>query len=107
MALPRYVGFEKTSIEFLEQLAANNNREWFNENKARYEEHVLDVALRFIQSMQDPLAQMQVTDIPALVYGPLSDDVHGFDERVELESVRRIAQATALFIAEWCGLEAA
>jgi acetylornithine deacetylase len=46
-------------------------------------------------------------DIPALVYGPLSDDVHGFDERVELESVRRITQATALFIAEWCGLEAA
>jgi acetylornithine deacetylase len=45
--------------------------------------------------------------IPALVYGPLSDDIHGFDERVELESVRRITQATALFIAEWCGLDAA
>jgi acetylornithine deacetylase len=43
--------------------------------------------------------------IPALVYGPKSDDIHGFDERVELESVRRITQATALFIAEWCGLE--
>ena len=43
--------------------------------------------------------------IPALVYGPKSDDIHGFDERVELESVRRITQATALFVAEWCGLE--
>jgi acetylornithine deacetylase len=43
--------------------------------------------------------------IPALVYGPKSDDIHGFDERVNLESVRRITQATALFIAEWCGLE--
>ena len=43
--------------------------------------------------------------IPALVYGPKSDDIHGFDERVELESIRRITQATALFIAEWCGLE--
>ena len=29
MGTPRYVGFEKASIEFLEQLAANNNREWF------------------------------------------------------------------------------
>lgn len=45
--------------------------------------------------------------IPALVYGPQSDDIHGFDERVNLESVRKITQATALFIAEWCGLEAA
>jgi acetylornithine deacetylase len=42
--------------------------------------------------------------IPALVYGPQSDDIHGFDERVNLESVRKITQATALFIAEWCGL---
>ena len=45
--------------------------------------------------------------IPALVYGPQSDDIHGFDERVNLESIRKITQATALFIAEWCGLQAA
>ena len=45
--------------------------------------------------------------IPALVYGPRSDDIHGFDESVELESVRKITQATALFIAEWCGLSKA
>ncbi|HKU94469.1 MAG TPA: ArgE/DapE family deacylase [Vineibacter sp.] len=45
--------------------------------------------------------------IPALVYGPQSDDVHGFDERVNLESVRKITQSTALFIAQWCGLERA
>ena len=45
--------------------------------------------------------------LPALVYGPQSDDVHGFDERVNLESVRKITQATALFIAQWCGLDRA
>ena len=44
-------------------------------------------------------------DIPGLVYGPLSDAIHGFDERVNLESVRQNTQAMALFIAEWCGLE--
>ena len=43
-------------------------------------------------------------DIPALVYGPLSQNIHGFDERVELDSVRRITQSMALFIADWCGL---
>lgn len=73
MGTPRYVGFEKASIEFLEQLAANNNREWFKANKARYDEQVLDVALRFIQSMQDPLAEFapQFTAVPQRVGGSL------------------------------------
>jgi acetylornithine deacetylase len=44
--------------------------------------------------------------IPALVYGPHADSIHGFDERVDLDSVRRITQSMALFIADWCGVEA-
>ena len=58
MAKQRYVGFNAQCIAFLEELAANNNRPWFKENKSRYEELVLDVALRFIQSMQDPLTDI-------------------------------------------------
>ena len=42
--------------------------------------------------------------IPALVYGPLAEDIHGFNERVELDSVRRVTQTIALFFAEWCGI---
>jgi acetylornithine deacetylase len=44
---------------------------------------------------------------PALVYGPRAEAIHGFNERVDLASVRRVTQATALFIADWCGLEKA
>lgn len=44
-------------------------------------------------------------DTPALVYGPHAEAIHGFNERVDLESMRRVTQATALFIAGWCGLE--
>ena len=43
--------------------------------------------------------------IPALCYGPISQNIHGFDERVSLASVKRITTAMALFIAEWCGAE--
>jgi len=43
--------------------------------------------------------------IPALVYGPRAENIHAFDERVELESLRRVTQAVALFVAEWCGVE--
>ena len=45
--------------------------------------------------------------IPALVYGPRAEGIHGFNERVDLDSMRRVTQATALFVAEWCGLEPA
>lgn len=44
-------------------------------------------------------------DIPALVYGPRAEAIHGFNERVELESMRKITKTTALFIADWCGVE--
>lgn len=45
-------------------------------------------------------------DTPALVYGPRAEAIHGFNERVELESMRRVTKATALFIARWCGVTA-
>jgi len=44
-------------------------------------------------------------DTPALVYGPKAEAIHGFNERVDLDSMRRVTQATAMFIANWCGLE--
>lgn len=44
-------------------------------------------------------------DTPALVYGPKAEAIHGFNERVDLDSMRRVTKATALFIAEWCGTE--
>lgn len=46
-------------------------------------------------------------NMPALVYGPRAEHVHGFDERVHLESLRQVTQAMTLFIADWCGLERA
>ena len=42
--------------------------------------------------------------IPALVYGPISEAIHGFDERVNIESVRNVTKTIALFIADWCGV---
>lgn len=69
----RYSRFEPRTIRFLNELAANNNREWFKANKSRYEDDVLDVALRFIQSMQDPLAEFapHFTAVPTRMGGSL------------------------------------
>lgn len=43
---------------------------------------------------------------PTVVYGPTCRRPHGFDEAVDLDSVRKVTQTIALFIANWCGLEA-
>jgi acetylornithine deacetylase len=45
--------------------------------------------------------------MPALVYGPRSEFIHGFDERVDLRSLRNVTKAMVLFLANWCGLDAA
>lgn len=44
-------------------------------------------------------------DTPALVYGPRAEFIHGFDERVDLESLRQVTKTIALFVADWCGVE--
>jgi uncharacterized protein (TIGR02453 family) len=73
MAAERYAKFGPETVAFLSELKNNNNREWFNENKVRYDEQVLDVALRFIQSMQDPLAEFapKFTAVPKRMGGSL------------------------------------
>lgn len=43
-------------------------------------------------------------DIPAFCIGPRAENIHGFDERVDLGSVRELTKVLALFIAGWCGL---
>lgn len=48
---------------------------------------------------------MLYDDCPCLVYGPLSQNIHGFDECVSLSSIKRITGSIALFITPWCGLE--
>jgi uncharacterized protein (TIGR02453 family) len=69
----RYATFKPDSIRFLRELRKNNNRDWFNENKSRYEHDVLDVALNFIQSMHDPLQEFapHFTAIPKRMGGSL------------------------------------
>ncbi len=47
--------FEDQLFRFLKQLKKNNEREWFNKNKSRYELEVRGPALDFIRELQKPL----------------------------------------------------
>lgn len=55
MEFPR---FEPALFEFLEELAGNNNRPWFQTNKWRYESEVLEPCLAFIRAFQPRLTKI-------------------------------------------------
>jgi len=41
--------------------------------------------------------------IPSLAYGATGTGSHGFDEAVDLESIRKVTLVISNFIADWCG----
>lgn len=53
-----FTGFPAATMKFLKQLQKNNNRDWFAENKPRYESDVLEPSLAFIEAMQKPMAKL-------------------------------------------------
>ncbi|MGV8958828.1 MAG: DUF2461 domain-containing protein [Stenotrophomonas sp.] len=50
--------FTDASFKFLRALAAHNDKPWFNEHKAEYEEHVRQPFLRLIADLQPDLAEV-------------------------------------------------
>jgi uncharacterized protein (TIGR02453 family) len=50
--------FEPALFQFLKQLAKNNNRPWFLENKPRYENEVLEPSLAFIRAFRPRLKKI-------------------------------------------------
>jgi uncharacterized protein (TIGR02453 family) len=48
-------GFPEEGLQFLEDLKQNNNREWFQEHKAIYTEHVLRPAQDFVLALGEGL----------------------------------------------------
>lgn len=50
--------FNKSTLRFLSELAANNDREWFAANKPRYEADVREPFLRLIADLATPLAKI-------------------------------------------------
>lgn len=58
--------FSAELFKFLRELAANNNRDWFQANKERYEQRVRNPILRFISDVGPRLARIS----PHLVADP-------------------------------------
>ena len=53
--MSRHAYFTPELFKFLRQLDKHNNREWFQENKSRYEQFVRDPFLKFIEDFRPQL----------------------------------------------------
>src|SRR5277367_6255254 len=56
--MPNTAYFTADLMRFLTELKAHNNRDWFNENKERYEQSVRDPFLRFVAELRPRLKQI-------------------------------------------------
>lgn len=50
--------FDKDFVKFMKDLAAHNEREWFHENKKRYEKSVKDPFVGFVQELIDKVGKL-------------------------------------------------
>ena len=68
-----FAGFPEATLSYLERLADNNDRAWFNEHKAEYERLVREPALALIEAIQPDLASISphFRAIPKKVDGSL------------------------------------
>jgi len=53
--MTKFIAFEPSLFQFLRDLAKNNNREWFQKNKARYQSQVVSPVTAFIEAMMPRL----------------------------------------------------
>jgi len=68
-----FKGFKPSALQFLQELENNNNRNWFNSNKQRYENDVLFPALSYISAVGEQLPNISenFTAIPKRIGGSI------------------------------------
>jgi uncharacterized protein (TIGR02453 family) len=53
-----FTGFPKGFFSFYKELASNNNRDWFNANKSRFLDDVVDPSLAFISQLESKMKKV-------------------------------------------------
>ncbi len=56
-----FTGFSKKSLSFLKELRSNNTKEWFEDRKHIYTEHILDANRAFVEEMGEHIQALVPT----------------------------------------------
>ncbi|MDR0454504.1 MAG: DUF2461 domain-containing protein [Deferribacteraceae bacterium] len=97
--ITEFKGFSRELTSFLEGLAQNNTREWFQEHRPEYEKHFLPGAFSLTNTMGKELAKL----VPDLQYDPKIDrSVFRLNRDVRFSKVK-VPYKTHLGIVFWKG----
>jgi uncharacterized protein (TIGR02453 family) len=66
IATPKFNGFGKQTLKFLNALAKNNNRQWFEAHRADYEQHYVQPAQALVMELGPRLEKLS----PGINYDP-------------------------------------
>lgn len=71
--MPVFKGYPADTLKFLRSLKRNNDRDWFNANKPRYEDAIVAPSMQFIADMSEklPAISPHFTAIPKKVGGSM------------------------------------
>lgn len=58
MGKATFIGFPPQTLKFLAELKKNNDRDWFDANRSRYENEFLAPSLAYIEAMREPLQKV-------------------------------------------------
>jgi uncharacterized protein (TIGR02453 family) len=61
-----FKGFDKAALAFLESIRKNNNKEWFEAHKEKYQKLILEPSRAFVEEMGDHLMALE----PRITYEP-------------------------------------
>ena len=64
MGSGQFPGFSQAALDFLENLAANNNKEWFDEHKEIYQKEIIALVPAFVAALGERLQQIS----PGITY---------------------------------------
>ncbi len=64
-----FSGFPEAGLQFLRDIEVNNNKEWFQENKAAYEANLLAPAQDFVAALGERLQEIE----PSILYDTRTD----------------------------------
>lgn len=81
--------FNYSTVEFLQQLALNNNREWFNAHKAEYQEQVLLPTQDFADNMVQQLREISAYPLESKIFR-INRDIRFSKDKTPYHSYTRI-----------------
>ena len=56
--IPEFKGFHEETLKFLVELKLNNRKEWFDENRKRYDRYIMEPSRAFVNSIGERLREI-------------------------------------------------